>query len=92
MGLYAAERGSWPRGGSCVSAAGVLKVRSFPLKAFGRRQTRVGENLHLLPKNAQQAILDSLEGAHKYAVHQFGGEGAPGRQRGDDAPTASIPT
>jgi len=27
-----------------------------------RRQARVRENLHLLPKNAQAAILDSLEG------------------------------
>ena len=30
-------------------------------KAVGRRQARVRENLHLLPKDAQKAILESLE-------------------------------
>jgi phospholipid/cholesterol/gamma-HCH transport system ATP-binding protein len=29
--------------------------------------------LHTLPKNAQAAILDDLEGTHKYAAHEFGG-------------------
>src|SRR5246500_2027350 len=41
-------------------------------KAVARRQARVRENLHLLPRNAQEAILDSLEGTHKYAVREFG--------------------
>ena len=50
----------------------------------------VRENLRLLPKNAHQAILDSLEGTHKYRAHQFGNAGySPHR---DEAPTASIST
>jgi phospholipid/cholesterol/gamma-HCH transport system ATP-binding protein len=40
-------------------------------KAVKRRQDRVRQNLHLLPKNAQQAILESL------------GDD-PGKARGDD--------
>ena len=42
-------------------------------KAVGRRQARVRQMLHTLPKNAQAAILDDLEGTHKYATHEFGG-------------------
>jgi phospholipid/cholesterol/gamma-HCH transport system ATP-binding protein len=49
-------------------------------KAVGRRQARVRENLHLLPKNAQEAILDSFEA------------NGSGRHRDADADTASIPT
>lgn len=50
----------------------------------------VRENLRLLPKNAHQAILDSLEGTHKYPAHEFGNAGySPNR---DEAPTASIST
>ena len=59
-------------------------------KAVGRRQARVRENLHLLPKNAQEAILDSLEGTHKYPVHDY--DAASGRHRDEDADTAGIPT
>jgi phospholipid/cholesterol/gamma-HCH transport system ATP-binding protein len=65
-------------------------------KAVGRRQARVRENLHLLPKNAQEAILDSFEGTHKYPVHDYAddpdGRGDSGRHRDEDADTASIPT
>jgi phospholipid/cholesterol/gamma-HCH transport system ATP-binding protein len=62
-------------------------------KAVRRRQARVRENLHLLPKDAQAAILDSLEGTHKYPVHDFGDEPTgPGRHRDEEADTASIPT
>jgi phospholipid/cholesterol/gamma-HCH transport system ATP-binding protein len=60
-------------------------------KAVARRQARVRENLHLLPSNAQEVIRDSLEGTHKYAVHEFGDEASGGRHRDDDAPTVSIP-
>jgi phospholipid/cholesterol/gamma-HCH transport system ATP-binding protein len=50
----------------------------------------VRENLRLLPKNAHEAILDSLEGTHKYPAHEFGNAGySPHR---DEAPTASIST
>jgi hypothetical protein len=35
----------------------------------------VRENLRLLPKNAHQAILDSLEGTRKYPAHEFGNAG-----------------
>ena len=50
----------------------------------------VRENLRLLPQNAHQAILDSLEGTHKYPAHEFGNAGySPHR---DQAPTASIST
>jgi phospholipid/cholesterol/gamma-HCH transport system ATP-binding protein len=49
-------------------------------KAVARRQARVRENLHLLPKNAQKAILESLEA------------NGSGRHRDADADTASIPT
>src|SRR6201988_4398442 len=49
-------------------------------KAVGRRQARVRENLHLLPKDAQKAILESLE------------SNGSGRHRDADADTASIPT
>jgi phospholipid/cholesterol/gamma-HCH transport system ATP-binding protein len=50
----------------------------------------VRENLRLLPKNAHQAILDSLEGNHKHPAREFGNAGySPHR---DEAPTASIST
>lgn len=43
----------------------------------------VRENLRLLPKNAHQAILDSLEGTHKYPAHEFGNAGLqPSSRRG----------
>ncbi|MGH3970146.1 MAG: ABC transporter ATP-binding protein, partial [Mycobacterium sp.] len=58
-------------------------------KAVGRRQARVRDNLHLLPTNAQAAILESLEDTNKYEANQFGDGG---RQRDDESPTASIPT
>ena len=35
-------------------------------KAVARRQARVRAMLHTLPKDAQAAILDDLEGTHKY--------------------------
>jgi phospholipid/cholesterol/gamma-HCH transport system ATP-binding protein len=60
-------------------------------KAVGRRQARVRENLHLLPKNAQEAILDSLNNTHKYPVHDYADDPS-GRHRDEDADTASIPT
>ena len=64
-------------------------------KAVGRRQARVRENLHLLPKNAQAAILDSLEGTHKYATHEFADEGDGRRrreEREEESPTGSVRT
>jgi phospholipid/cholesterol/gamma-HCH transport system ATP-binding protein len=41
-------------------------------KAVGRRQARVREMLHTLPKDAQEAILDDLEGTHRLKAHEFG--------------------
>jgi phospholipid/cholesterol/gamma-HCH transport system ATP-binding protein len=62
-------------------------------KAVGRRQARVRENLHLLPKDAQKAILDSLDNTQKYPVPDYADEpDGPGRHRDEDADTASIPT
>jgi phospholipid/cholesterol/gamma-HCH transport system ATP-binding protein len=40
-------------------------------KAVGRRQARVRENLHLLPKNAQEAILDSFENNGSKSVQDY---------------------
>ncbi|MGA8330968.1 MAG: ABC transporter ATP-binding protein, partial [Mycobacterium sp.] len=66
-------------------------------KAAGRRQARVRENLHLLPKDAQEAILESFENdkneADKESNRQHGAQDydAHSRHR-DDADTASIPT
>jgi phospholipid/cholesterol/gamma-HCH transport system ATP-binding protein len=59
-------------------------------KAVARRRARVREILHTLPKNAQEAILDDLEGTHKYVGHTLPDEVGTGRHRGDEAPTASI--
>ena len=39
-------------------------------KAVGRRQARVREILHTLPAKAQEAILDDLEGTHKFKSHE----------------------
>jgi phospholipid/cholesterol/gamma-HCH transport system ATP-binding protein len=54
-------------------------------KAAARRQARVRENLHLLPKQAQEAILESFEadknGGGHHPAHKY-----------DDPDTASIPT
>jgi len=41
-------------------------------KAVARRQARVREMLHTLPKSAQVAILDDLEGTHKFRAHEIG--------------------
>jgi phospholipid/cholesterol/gamma-HCH transport system ATP-binding protein len=61
-------------------------------QAVGRRQARVREIMHTLPPNAQAAIRDDLEGTHKYASHEFGGEEtARHRQDEENADTASIP-
>ncbi|NOP95970.1 ABC transporter ATP-binding protein, partial [Mycolicibacterium fortuitum] len=61
-------------------------------KGVARRQARVREILHTLPPAAQAAILDDLEGTHKYAVHEFGDEPTARHQRPveDDAPTGAI--
>jgi len=52
-------------------------------KAAARRQARVRENLHLLPKDAQAAILESFKADAR---------DAPARHREDEPDTASIPT
>src|SRR5262249_46561518 len=59
-------------------------------KAVARRQARVREILHTLPKNAQAAILDDLESAHPYAVHEFPDASGDGRHHADDAPTERM--
>ena len=53
-------------------------------QGVARRQARVREILHTLPRSAQEAIRDDLDGTHKYAVHEFPAD--------EEAPTASIPT
>jgi phospholipid/cholesterol/gamma-HCH transport system ATP-binding protein len=54
-------------------------------KAVKRRQDRVRRNLHLLPKDAQEAILESFknEGVDLGNVQDYGDEGGSGRHRGD---------
>lgn len=49
-----------------------------------RRQARVREILHTLPKNAQQAILDSLAGTHRFPSHQL--------PAADESTTKPIPS
>lgn len=66
-----------------------LTVPQPERKAVERRQARVRENLHLLPKNAQEAILESLESNGKQPVQDY--DAASGRHRGEDAVTALIP-
>jgi phospholipid/cholesterol/gamma-HCH transport system ATP-binding protein len=59
-------------------------------KAAGRRQARVRENLHLLPKDAQEAILESFENdKQENAKNQNYDDHSRHR---DEADTASIPT
>jgi phospholipid/cholesterol/gamma-HCH transport system ATP-binding protein len=53
-------------------------------KAVGRRQARVREVLHTLPRSAQEAILDDLEGPGRFNGHQFAHTAALGRHRGED--------
>jgi len=53
-------------------------------QGIARRQARVREILHTLPKGAQAAILDDLNGTHQFPTHQF--------PTGDDAPTTVIRT
>jgi phospholipid/cholesterol/gamma-HCH transport system ATP-binding protein len=68
-------------------------------KAVKRRQDRVRSNLHLLPKNAQQAILESLgedPGRARDVDDDGDSDSDNGRHRGDgrsddDARTESIP-
>jgi phospholipid/cholesterol/gamma-HCH transport system ATP-binding protein len=61
-------------------------------KAVGRRQARVRENLHLLPKDAQEAILESLESDNNQPARDYDDEDDRGRHRDEDTDTASIPT
>jgi phospholipid/cholesterol/gamma-HCH transport system ATP-binding protein len=61
-------------------------------KAVGRRQARVRENLHLLPKNAQEAILESFEQNGDQGAQDYDRESRGARHRDEDADTASIPT
>lgn len=51
-------------------------------KAAARRQARVRENLHLLPKNAQEAILESFE--NDKAAHN------PAHRHGDTRTTVVV--
>ena len=53
-------------------------------QAVGRRQARVREIMHTLPPNAQAAIRDDLEGTHKFAANQFGGEETARHRHGDE--------
>ena len=59
-------------------------------QGVARRQARVREILHTLPPAAQAAILDDLDGTHKYKVHEFSDEPRHG-SHDEEFPTASIP-
>jgi phospholipid/cholesterol/gamma-HCH transport system ATP-binding protein len=50
------------------------------------------QNLRLLPKHANQTILESLEGTHKYPAHEFGDAGHGPHRDEDEASTPSIST
>ena len=50
-------------------------------KAVARRQARVREMLHTLPKEAQAAILDDLEGTHKLVARVRLGPGKTDKTR-----------
>src|SRR6202035_1629796 len=67
-------------------------------QSVSRRQARVREILHTLPKNAQAAILDDLEGTHRYQAHEFGNASEPTQETprhyaadADESPTGRIP-
>jgi phospholipid/cholesterol/gamma-HCH transport system ATP-binding protein len=61
-------------------------------QAVARRQARVREMMHTLPPAAQAAILDDLEGTHKYAASSIPDDVVITRHRQDDeAPTGRIP-
>jgi hypothetical protein len=62
----------------------------YPLERDGSSGVR--DNLRVLPKNVLQAILESLEGTHKYPAHKFGDVGHSPDRDEDEAPTASIST
>jgi phospholipid/cholesterol/gamma-HCH transport system ATP-binding protein len=51
--------------------------------------------MHTLPPNAQQAILDDLEGTHKLKAREFADEEPVVARHSaaveDESPTASIP-
>ena len=81
------RRGEIERVPTQVSATPGLPER----KAVARRQARVRENLHTLRKNAQEAILNSLEGTHWYQVPEFTDGGDGGRHHAGEAAVASIP-
>jgi phospholipid/cholesterol/gamma-HCH transport system ATP-binding protein len=61
-------------------------------KAVKRRQERVRRNLHLLPKDAQEAILESFrnEGVEDVGSRQEFDRDS-GRHRGDEEETATMP-
>jgi phospholipid/cholesterol/gamma-HCH transport system ATP-binding protein len=52
-------------------------------RAVARRQARVREILHTLPPQAQEAILDDLEGTHRLPTHTFASEPAAVRRQFD---------
>jgi phospholipid/cholesterol/gamma-HCH transport system ATP-binding protein len=59
-------------------------------KAVKRRQERVRRNLHLLPKDAQEAILESFrnEGVDVDSRQEYDRDS--GRHRGDEEETATM--
>jgi phospholipid/cholesterol/gamma-HCH transport system ATP-binding protein len=57
-------------------------------EAVERRRARVREILHTLPKNAQKAILEDLEGTHNHTSREPHDES--GERGYDDTDTASI--
>ena len=61
-------------------------------KAVGRRQARVRENLHLLPKDAQEAILESLEADNGTKSTRATTTTAPGTATTTPTPHRSPPS
>jgi phospholipid/cholesterol/gamma-HCH transport system ATP-binding protein len=60
-------------------------------KAVERRRARVREILPTLPKNAQAAIREDLEGAHNHQSGQYGDEsGGRGREDTDTSSTTAA--
>jgi len=63
----------------------ILATQACRAQGVARRQARVRENLHLLPKTRRQPILDSFKA-------NGGQPDARARHRDEDPDTASIPT
>ena len=97
----------WPRSRPLVDAGhhdgGTEEIEGVPpqitatpgmpeRKAGSRRQARVREILHTLPKDAQEAILESFENDKQENSKNREYDARASRHRDEDPDTASIPT